>query len=307
MPSTPRLALPYPLLADSPDVPRDIHQLALAIEAAAIGWVVGDVKFSLQAADHTGFILCDGVARLRASLPIPYTSLIDSILTPHPDPTRVYTPDLRRRYPVGSDPFAPDVAFGATRFGNLLHLGSSGGNEVVQLNAAESGTNSNGRTVSSGNHHHSIHYNYGLGGGVAGLPFYEENGRQFDTNVNTSDAGVHDHALGARSADDAHHNIPPYFAGNFFVSTGGGGVGTGAAPSGTPHGVGGAVHLPAGVRTNVTHGLGTSLVSVTTWDIASGEQVDAGTEIESIDMISLFSSIDADVNVVIAPVGGSLP
>jgi hypothetical protein len=306
LPTTPRLALPYPRLADSPDVPRDFQQLAIAIEAASIGWVVGDFKFSFQTVDHTGFVLCDGIARLRASLPIPYTSLIDSVMTPHPDPTRVRTPNFKRNSPMGADPGGAAIA------GVVPNLGAIAGEQSHLLLASEAALKAHGHANTFDiQPAQQIYQNRDSSADVnnwPSTPWFTTPGTQFEYRID------HDHALSGSVSDAAganastpHNIVQPVVFVNAFIATSGGGVGSGAAPSGTPHGVGGAVHLPAGVRTNVTHNLGTALVSVTTWDVASGEQVDAGTEIETINIISLFSSIDTDVNAVIVPVGGPLP
>ena len=223
MPLTPRLGLYYPVLADNPDVPDDMRQLALSVEAASIGWIIGDFKFSFQPADHDQFILCDGNPRDRAPLPAPYLALIDSILGAHPDPTKVRTPDFRRRSPMGAHPGGSPIN------GVVPNLGALTGEEVHQLLAAESGVNAAGRTVNAGVHHHGIHiasFNSPDSPNWPGI-INSDWSRQFDGFRNTGDDGDHFHNLIGRVADSAHNTVHPVLFGNWFIATGGGGTGTG--------------------------------------------------------------------------------
>ncbi|HTE62322.1 MAG TPA: phage tail protein [Solirubrobacteraceae bacterium] len=114
MPTTPRLALPYPEDADTADVPRDLEALAVRVEAltawirqtdfaAGVGVLApGDLKLSAVAAAPTGWLLCDGASKLRAD----FTDLFDAIggaASPWglPDGTHFNVPDFRGRVPLG--------------------------------------------------------------------------------------------------------------------------------------------------------------------------------------------------------------
>lgn len=307
MPATPRYALYYPILADDPDVPDDMRKLAESVENAGIGWRVGDFKFSFQTADHDQFILCDGLPRTRADVPTPYATLVDSVLGVHADPTKVKTPNFHRRSPMGADPG------GANINGVTPNIGQSTGEENHPLTAAESGVNGSGSAASAGTHSHPIHVgnanNTGVTNNFPSIPVIP-NGRdaelfaQFDTSFGTDPAGAHTHPLAARPADTPHNTVHPVLLGNWFISTGGGGStgGTGGGGGGGVSGVGGTVSLPAGTRTNVTHGLGTNLISITVWDVTTGEQVDADPIIVDINRISLLSAAARDVRVVMVPV-----
>lgn len=300
MPTTPRLGLVYPALADDPDVPDDLRKLALSVEDAAIGWNVGDFKFSFQSADHDQFIKCDGTARFRAGLPAAYLAMIDSILGIHPDPTRVFTPNLRRRSPMGADPG------GATIAGVAPNLGAIAGEEAHTLLAAESGVNSNGSTTSNGLHSHNatarVSNTLDPPDGSTGRTGFA--GAVQDTQFVFVDAdGAHAHAFNARNADNPHNNIGPVLFGHWFIATGGGGSGTGGGGGGTSSGVGGLVSLPAGVRHNVIHDLATNFITITVWDVATGLQTDAEPKIEDVNTISLLSAAARDVNVAIIPAG----
>lgn len=302
MPTTPRLGLVYPVLSDDPDVPDDIRKLALSVENAAIGWVAGDFKFSFQGGDHDQFIKCDGIPRTRASLPAAYNALIDAVLTPHPDPTKVRTPDFRRRSPIGADPA------GAALGGVVPNLGALGGEETHLLTALESGVNPNGSTTAAGNHAHDFQGQREDVGGTndSVAPKFNTGQGVNSTFWSTQGAGAHGHNLNSRNANNPHNVVGPYLAGNWFIATGGGGSGTGGGGGG-PTGVGGLVALPAGVRTNVIHDLATNFVTITVWDVTSGLQADAEAKIEDANTISLLSAAARNVNVVITPVVLPLP
>lgn len=228
MPLTPRLGIYYPVLADDPDVPGDMHLMAESIENAAIGWVAGDFKFSFQPVDHDQFILCDGSPRERDDVPPAYAALIDAVIGIHPDPTKVSTPDFRRRSPMGANPGGPAIA------GVVPNLGALSGEERHLLLAAESGVNGNGATAIVGNHQHNIHAAFG-GTAVATFDLLRHTGgaaERFDTNQLTDAAGSHSHNFVARNADALHNVVHPVLFGNWFIATGGGGSGAGGGPGG---------------------------------------------------------------------------
>jgi microcystin-dependent protein len=303
MPTTPRLGLVYPALADDPDVPDDLRKLAVSIEAASIGWVAGDFKFSFQTADHDAFILCDGNARLRADLPAPFLILMDAVLGIHPDPTRVRIPNLRRRSPMGADPG------GASINGVTPNLGAIAGEESHHLLIGEVPSHDHGGITGDTNNFIYVfdedtqpddgnHINNALKQFWASFPA-----------AGLSNSANHHHGIAAVGGDAPHNNVAPVLFGNWFIATGGGGSGGGGGGGGgtSASGLGGTVNLVADVRQDIVHDLGTRFVSVTTWDNVGGEQVDAGAMIVDDNTISLLAGVDIAVDVVIIPAAGALP
>lgn len=223
MPTTPLLALPYPALADTPDVPRDVRALALAIDNAQIGWRVGDFKASFQTADHTGWVLADGLPRVRASYPAAYTAMMDSVLTAHPDPTKVRTPNAKRRNFMGADPA------GALLGGVVPNLGSLGGEELHALLSGESGRPAVAVNI-------NIPATYSPPDGENAGMYHRPGGNQVAKGDNGTFGAAINVAQNIAAADavSSHNNVGPYLAVNIFVATGGagggpgGGVGTGA-------------------------------------------------------------------------------
>lgn len=228
MPDTPNLNLPYPGLADSPDVPRDIQALAFAIDTLNVGHMVGDFKYSFQAADHRDWILCDGVARNRAGLHASYLALIDATMGIHPDPLKVYTPNGRRRFLAGADPG------GANFHGVPPNLAAIAGEETHHLLITEMPAHNHGGVTGNRNNfiavwdedtnpddsNHIFNHLKQFWGGDAWAG-------NFDNGSN------HNHSISSQGADTPHNNLPPFLLANLFIATttvgGGGGVG-GADP-----------------------------------------------------------------------------
>jgi hypothetical protein len=308
MPTTPRLGLYYPVLSDDPDVPDDIRRLAVSVEAAAIGWTVGDFKFSFQASDHDQFIKCDGIPRNRAGLPAPYLALIDSIMGAHADPTKVNTPNFKRRSPMGADP-------GGTAINGIVpNVGAIAGEEKHLLSAAESGVNGSGSVVSAPDHAHgpgSIDINEWPLAATGGSGYRAAQQVWLDAatlswtpahNVfftgATGPGGAHGHLFNARNADLSHNVVQPVLFGNWFIATGGGGTGTGGGGGGGG-GFGAPIALVGGVRQNVVHNLTSNYITVQAWDATTGVQVDAEPIVVDNNTISLYSALSVNINVAI--------
>lgn len=282
MPLTPRLGIPTPLEIDPPDGPVQMGAMAVSLDDAAIdlqglladrpaantvpsgtwywatdtnsptrsdgaawypvgqaGLAIGDLKASYQVGDHPGWLFADGRNNIpRADHPGDFVALMLARGFAGVDGITFGVPNHVDRTIVGA---------------GVKPLGTAGGEETHLLTGAESGTNANGRTGFAGTHHHSVHYEYGAAApNWFGLAYREEGGRQFDTNINTSDDGNHDHPLVARAADAAHNNLQPYRAANIFIYTGAPGPG-GAGPT-----VGGAREEIDIVTANLAAGAGES-------------------------------------------------
>lgn len=144
MPTTPRLALPYPISSDTADVPRDIRALAERIEALT-AWIrdvdiapsgvpqPGDLRFTaIAVATPTtipGWVLCDGASYLRTG---GMAALFAAIGTTYgaADGTHFYVPDFKGRVPSG-------VGFGDAPGSTNHPLAEKAGNESAFLAVGE--------------------------------------------------------------------------------------------------------------------------------------------------------------------------
>jgi microcystin-dependent protein len=71
-------------------------------DIGAAGLVIGDYKFSAQAADHSGWLLCDGRTNVpRADHPADFVALMLALGYAGVDGTTFGVPDFRGRVPVG--------------------------------------------------------------------------------------------------------------------------------------------------------------------------------------------------------------
>lgn len=136
MPTTPRLALPYPISSDTADVPRDIQALADRLEALNAFYAPGDLRLTAAAApagvDPKPWLECNGAAVSRAT----YSVLFAAIGTAYGGGDGASTfnlPDLRGRSPVGQGQGDPIAGVAMT---NRV-LGEKVGEEKHKLLAAE--------------------------------------------------------------------------------------------------------------------------------------------------------------------------
>jgi microcystin-dependent protein len=106
--TTPKLILPYPLLADAADIEQAVKPLALKLDdtvSAAVP-LIGEIRFVAVAATPPLWLPCDGAERSR----ITYSALWDAMrggTSSSPwgngnGSTTFNTPDVRGRTPVGA-------------------------------------------------------------------------------------------------------------------------------------------------------------------------------------------------------------
>lgn len=242
MPTTPTLALPYPVSADTADVPRDIKALADALDALAIA-PAGVIQMWPGGAAPTGWFLLNGQVVPAASNP-KLAALFGQA------GGNVTLPNLAGRLPLGVD--------------GAHALGTTGGAAAVQLTAAQSGVpaHAHANTIAvaqhpARNHAHggatlardrSQSHAHGVGGGS--LIYNANVGAAVNVSAGT---GMFRSAMGADAADPAdhlhgitndampalshtvsggvsnnaagdaassHENMPPYFAVNFIIRGG---------------------------------------------------------------------------------------
>lgn len=257
-----------------------VRQIVGGVPVSERPWEVGDIKPSLQANDHPGWVKLDGrgvaspaSALSRASYPTQFVDFMVALGYVGNGTTTFGVPDLRGRTLVGVDSAGARLTNAAGR-----DLTETGGEELHTLTDAELPPH---RFVTS------------YPGG---------------TQADNGPGSLINPATFVDTGGQPHNNMPPYFVGNWFVFTGeGAAASAGGGGSGAPSGVGGEVVLVADVRQTIEHGLGTRLIVVNTWDHDTGEQVDAGAEIVDDDHVSLLSSEAINLDLVVIPVASPLP
>lgn len=222
---TPRLALPYPQVTDTSNVPRDIGALANQIETLMNQLIpIGALHLWTVAGPPAGWLICDGSALARVGT---YAALFAVIGTTYNfgtvDPANFCLPDLRGKMPMGSVSGSP--------------LGTSGGASAVTLDKTQIPSHNHGGATGTGvsgneNQGHNHAATYGIGHVVAVAPgnqaaYIKAAGVAGDTGVNLAnstqnESAAHNHnvpALGI-SADGgglSHNNLPPYQVINYII------------------------------------------------------------------------------------------
>jgi microcystin-dependent protein len=205
--TTTHYALPYPTSAGNvAATPKDLEELAVAVEALLAAreqalFKTGDTKPSACATPQEGWLLCDGRAVSRAA----YAALFAVIGVQAGAGDGSTTFNL----PNGQNA----SAFGATS-GQLPLLGSGGGLASVKLTSAQSGMVSHSHGPTEGNKYNDA---LPVNGQVAGnsVPFPPPKGIVAGTYI----VGTQGVQGGARDAEEAHENMPPYVVGNWFIKT----------------------------------------------------------------------------------------
>lgn len=166
--NTPIYSLPYPVAADTPDVPRDLKALAEAVEAAFdIAVPVGTIVAYGGSSAPAGWHLCNGSAHESPAL----LAVLGS----------GNTPDLNGKFLVGA--------------GAGYAAGSTGGADSVTLTAAQSGAAA---------HNHALTVNVGVNSHTHDLAAYSilsGNENQDHAHIadppgtNTYGGGGHEHGV----------------------------------------------------------------------------------------------------------------
>lgn len=155
---TPRLALPYPQITDTSNVPRDIGALANQIETLINQLIpIGALHPWTVAAPPAGWLVCDGSQLLRTGT---YAALFGVIGTTYNfgtvDASHFCLPNLAGKVPLGAVSGFP--------------LGQSGGATAVTLALTQMPVHSHGGFSGyfSTDHYHSTSVNGSLSGSMSG-------------------------------------------------------------------------------------------------------------------------------------------
>jgi microcystin-dependent protein len=208
---TPVLSLPYPELADTPDVPRDIQALAERLDAL-VGALnpqaqvpIGAIMAWMTATAPTHWLLCDGTDVDDTLYPA-----LAAVLGSTAGMIRL--PALAGRMPLGTD---------ATHA-----LKSTGGAETVPLAVANMPSHAHGGATGvrdrSQNHTHAFGPIINGGGpasvyGLTNLMSPSAGPIGQGGTVYAVDAPDHLHGIGPEGGGVAHANMPPYLTVNFVI------------------------------------------------------------------------------------------
>lgn len=246
----------YYFAVDTGILYRDTGTAWVAFAPGVAGFLTGDLKASAAATPPPGWLLCNGLAVLRATYPVLFGAI--GVAYGGGDGSTTFNlPDYQGRVILGA---------GAGTSLTARALGDRGGEEAHLLGAYESGTNGYGVTgnenayhqhgvsgttdADSPDHGHYIsdpghaHTTYGrgdvargtqpefayvawgvaggaTGGAGTGIAVGGATARHSHTfyAASASQNAFHAHALTARNADYAHNNVQPYGTANMFIKT----------------------------------------------------------------------------------------
>lgn len=159
-----RFDFPVPGDSDNPDIPEDLNDLVLRLEAVLAQhddlWSAGDFKTSARAADHGRWLLCDGRALSAAEI---VTALglqagqADALATllgtgasskyGSAAVGKIKLPDPRGRF---------EISAGAGAGLTARAIADQGGAETVQLTAAQSGLPGHNHSATQAAHNHGV-------------------------------------------------------------------------------------------------------------------------------------------------------
>jgi microcystin-dependent protein len=209
MGQTPKLSLPYPELADSADVPRDIKALADALDGLS-AIPAGVIQMWPDAAAPGGWFLCDGQ-------PVPAASNPGLAAIFGTTSGNVILPDLRGRVLVGAAPIDVPATGDPARA-----LRALGGASTVQLTAAQSGLQDHQHDMVGNNFGGTPPAVTSTPKAIVGTTVPGSGTRSLPAPVNGSfNYGISVGGVpGGARAGASHENMPPYYAINHIIKAG---------------------------------------------------------------------------------------
>jgi microcystin-dependent protein len=219
--TTPILGLPYPELADSVDVPRDVQALAEAVETQGT-FIVGEMRQMLRRTIPAAWLLCDGRAVSRAQ----YAALYDEIgawVGAGDGSSTFNLPDVAGRALVGA---------GAGAGLTARAVGTKWGVEAVVLSKAQLPAHNHGGASGSVDltHTHTKPFEPGLGYVNAVQGSFAElvlgSGSSLAVRYDSATTGaadrslVHGHSIANDGGGAGHDNTPPSFAAPVYIYAG---------------------------------------------------------------------------------------
>jgi hypothetical protein len=205
MPTTPRLALPYPAATDPADVPKDLQALAAALDSLV--YIIGELRaFAMLNAPAKW--LTSGALVNQADYPELYAAL-----------GNIWNlgGEAAGTFRAGPPPGRALVLAGAGAGLTNRAVGAKWGTEGVTLTAPQSGNNGNGRVAGVPGHQHNSSADNPtqiLSNGNGGVQQYNlaagfDSILAFINTGVTGSGGNHDHPVNAKDADAAHDNNQP--------------------------------------------------------------------------------------------------